>query len=231
MPFLDTHTEPRRSMTLKAISAYPQDRASEIPIPLIADFDDPGHRGKPLPPEPATPQQGTHTQNTPSLSVNRPIPQPIDLPTARDIEADVEAGFEPDTIHGNMDLERGPRPPIMREVERRTAQTTSDGGGSRALSKSDSGVLEADGSLVSPRMSGEESTLLAHGVIVTVPETPPPPPPPKSTSRTATPVQNLIDDDIVTVTEKSDIEASPNVNGAANEEESEKPVTVAAGPL
>ena len=217
-------------MTLKGISAYPQDRAVEIPIPLIADIDDPSHRSKPLPPEPETPQQGTHTQNTPSLSVNRPIPQPIDLPTARDIEADVEGGFDPDTIHGNMDLERGLRPP-MREVVRRTAQTTSDGGGSLALSKSDSGVLEADGSLVSPRMSGEESTLLAHAMIVTVPETPPPPPPPtKSASGTATPVQNLIDDNIVTITEKSDTEAPSNVNGAANEE-SEKPVTVVAGPL
>ena len=129
-----------------------------------------------------------------------------------------------------MDLERGPRPP-MREVERRTAQTTSDGGGPLALRKSDSGVLEADGSLVSPRVSGEESTLLEHAVIVTVPETPPPPPPPtKSTSGTATPVHNLIDDDIVNTTEKSDTEAPPKVNGVANEE-SEKPVTVAAGPL
>ena len=214
-------------MTLKGISAYPQDRAVEIPIPLIADFDDPANRGKPLPPEPETPRPMTHTQYTSSLSVNRPIPQPIDLPTARDIEADVEANFDRDTIHGNTDLERGPRPP-MREVERRTAQTTSDGGGSLALSKSDSGGL--DGNLFSPRMSGEESTLLAHAVIVTVPETPPPPPPPKSTSGTATPVQNLIDDDVVTITEKSDTETPPNVSGVTDEE-LEKPVTVAAGPL
>ncbi len=220
-------------MTLKGISAYPQDRAIEIPIPLIADFDDPAHRGKPLPPEPETPRPGAHTQYTSSLSVNRPIPQPIDLPTPRDIEADVEANFDRDTIHGNTDLERGPRPP-MREVERRTAQTTSDGGGSLALSKSDSGGLETDGSLFSPRMSGEESTLLAHAVIGTVPETPPPPPPksppPKSTSGTATPMQNFIDDDVVTITEKSDTEAPPNVN-SVTDEELEKPVTVAAGPL
>lgn len=218
-------------MTLKGISAYPQDRAVEIPIPLIADFDDSAHRGKPLPPEPETPGPRTHTQNTPSLSVNRPVPQPIDLPTARDIEADVEADFDTSTIHGNMDLERGPRPP-MREVERRTAQTTSDGG-THALSKSDSGRLEADSSLFSPRMSGEESTLLAHAVIVTEPETPSPPPPPpptKSTSGTATPAQSLIDDDIATIAETSDPEAPPNVNGVANKE-AEKPVTVAAGPL
>jgi len=215
-------------MALKGISAYPQDRAVEIPIPLIADFDDPAHRGKPLPPEPKAPQPSTHTQNTPSLSINRPVPQPIDLPTARDIEADVEADFDTDTVHGNTDLERG-LPPPMREVERRTAQTTSDGG-TLALSKSDSG-LEADGSLFSPRMSGEESTLLAHAVIVTEPETPPPPPPPtKSTSGTATPAQSLIDDDIATITEISDPEAPPDVNGVANEEP-EKPVTVAAGPL
>jgi hypothetical protein len=222
-------------MTLKGISAYPQDRAVEIPIPLIADFDDPAHRGKPLPSEPETPRQGTHTQNTPSLSVNRPVPQPIDLPTARDIEADVEADFDTDTIHGNTDLEHGPCPP-MREVERHTAQTTSDGG-SLALSKSDSGGLEADGSLLSPRMSGEESTLLAHAIIVppsvtdTEPETPRPQPPPKSTSGTATPAQNLIDDDnIATITEIPDPEAPPQVNGVANEGP-EKPATVAAGPL
>jgi len=218
-------------MTLKGISAYPQDRAVEIPIPLIADFDDPAHRGKPLPPEPETPRQGTHTQNTSSLSVNRPVPQPIDLPTARDIEADIEADFDADTVHGSTDLERGPRPP-MREVERRTAQPTS-GGGSLALSKSDSGGIEADGSLLSPRMSGEESTLLAHAVIVppsvtvTEPETPPPT---KSTSGTATPVQNLIDDGIATITKTSDPEVPPKSNGVTNEEP-ERPATVAAGPL
>jgi hypothetical protein len=215
-------------MTLKGISAYPQDRAVEIPIPLIADFDDPAHRGKALPPEPETPEPRTHTQNTPSLSINRPVPQPLDLPTARDIEADVEADFDTDTIHGDADVESGLRPP-MREVERHTAQTTSDGG-SLALCKSDSGGLEADGSLFSPRMSGEESTLLAHAVIVPEPETLPPPPPTKSTSGTATPAQSLIDDDIATIAETSDPEALPNVNGVANEEP-EEPVTVAAGPL
>jgi len=220
-------------MTLKGIPAYPQDRAVEIPIPLIADYEDPADRSKPLPPEPETPRQGTHTQSNPSLSVNRPVPQPIDLPTARDIVADVEADFD---RYDNTDLERGLRLP-MREVERRTAQTTSDGG-SLALSKSDSGGLEADSSLLSPRMSGEESTLLAHAVIVppsvtvTEPETPPPPPPSrtKSTSGTATPVQNLIDDDTATITETSGPEAPPKVNGVVDEEP-EEGATIVAGPL
>jgi hypothetical protein len=225
-------------VTLEGISAYPQDRAVEIPIPLIADFDDPTGRGKPLPPEPETLQRGTHTQNIPSLSVNRPVPQPIDLPTARDIVADIEGDYDTDIIHGNTDLERGLRLPMrevpMREVERRTAQTPS-AGGSLALSKSDSGGLEAEGSLLSPRMSGEESTLLAHAVIVrpsvTVtepePETPPPPPT-KSSSGTATPVQNFIDDDdTATITETS---SPPTVNGVADGEP-ETPATVAAGPL
>ena len=224
-------------MTLNGISAYPQDRAIEIPIPLIADFEDPADRSKPLPPEPETPRPGTHTQNTPSLSVNRPAPQPIQLPTARDIVADVEADFDTDTIHGNTDLERGPRLP-MREVERRTAQTASNRG-SLALSKSDSGGLEADGSPLSHRMSGEESTLLAHAVIVppsvtiTEPETPPPPPPPpptKSIGGAATPAQSLIDDDTATITQTSGPEAPPKVNGLANEE-LEQPATVVEGPL
>lgn len=223
-------------MTLEGISAYPQDRAIEIPIPLIADFADPANRGKPLPPEPERPQPGTHNQNAPSLSVNRPgpAPQPIDLPTAHDIVADVEADFDTDTIHGNTDLERGlPHP--MREVERRTAQMAPNGG-SLALSKSDSGGLEADGSLLSPRMSGEESTLLAHAIIVppsvtiTEPETPPPPPPTKSTDGVATPAQNLIDDDTATITQTSGPEATPKVNGVANEGLAQ-PATVVAGPL
>lgn len=225
-------------MTLTGISAYPQDRAIEIPIPLIADFADPADpadRSKPLPPEPEAPRPGAHTKHTASLSVNRPAPQPIDLPTARDIVADVEAGFDTDTIHGDTDLERGLRRP-MREVERRTAQTASNGG-SLALSKSDSGGLEADSSLLSPRMSGEESTLLAHAMIVppsvtiTEPETPPPSPPPtKSTNGAATPAQNLIDDDTATITQTSGPEAPPKVNGEANEGLTQ-PATVVAGPL
>jgi hypothetical protein len=222
-------------MTLQGIPAYPQDRAVEIPIPLIADFGDPADHDKPLPPEPETPRPRTHTQNPSSPSVNRPVPQPIDLPTASDIVADAEADFDTVTIHGDTDLERGVRLP-MREVETRTAQPTSKGG-SLGLSKSDSSGLEADSYLLSPRLSGEESTLLAHAVIVppsvtiTEPETPPPPPTPtKSTGATAVPAQNLIDHDAATTTEMSGTEALPKVNGVADGEP-DKPATVTAGPL
>jgi hypothetical protein len=218
-------------VTLKGISAYPQDRAVEIPIPLIADYDDRADRGKPLPPEPETPRPRTHTQNPTSLSVNRPVPQPIYLPTASDIVADAEAYFDSDAVYGNTDLEHGLRLP-MREAERRTAQITSNRG-SLALSKSDSGGLEADGGLLSPRLSEEESTLLAHAVIVplsvtvTEPEAPPPPPPTKSSSGTAVITQDLFDSDTATVTEPPD---PPKASSVANGEP-EKPATVAAGPL
>jgi hypothetical protein len=107
--------DPRRQTTLAGLQAISQDNGVEVPIPLIDDAPSSSldNHEKPLPSEPETPRARRHAQGKASVSMHRPVPQPIVLPTVSDIAIDVANNLDDENMPPGRDddIERGRRMP------------------------------------------------------------------------------------------------------------------------
>lgn len=136
------------------MGGLPQDTGVEVPIPLIDDVPSSAlDKDLPAEPEPETPKQQRNRvpgHKPAKSSVSRPTPLPIDLPTQSDIAVDMaaESADDSDSIvrGGPPDLERGDAVP-MRGLEPGRAGANG---------------TTPDTAAFSPRISGENTSLLKH---------------------------------------------------------------------
>ncbi|PVF99756.1 hypothetical protein CPB86DRAFT_774209 [Serendipita vermifera] len=216
----------KRISGLVGLPTLPQDTGVEVPIPLIDDAPTSSASGRDTlqPIDPETPRVRSHPKGKASASINRPIPQPIALPTPSDIAVDVASSLSDSEMIApgdDGDLERGNRLPL-RSME---SNPPSRHG------------MRPDGTATSPRISGEDTRLLKRisvepptpvvtdstGDLVTLPH-----------KRRSPSPEDLLNDDPPTALPMAAMstasESSPKTNGLSDLPESKSTAKAATSP-